>query len=208
MYIHAFLEENRGLEFISLVKMPAPGKPISRINTLRFPSSKPVRRFAVRVLAKLGLAQRDYKKCFGHLEPYSGNTWWALTRDACQYILEFVERNQGVVKYFEDVFAPDEAFFHTILGNSACRSRIRRNLHFEDWSAQAPHPALINDRHVAWFEAQGRICVDNGYGAGEVLFARKLSDDNLVLLQRIDDMIERKEKYRTPPEFQRPINSI
>jgi Core-2/I-Branching enzyme len=196
-YIHTFLEENRGLEFINIVKMPAPGKPISRINTLRIESDKPVRRFAVRALAKVGLAQRDFRKYLGSLEPYSGITWWALTRDACQYILEFVARNQHVAEYFQNVFAPEETFFHTILGNSAFRSRIRRNLLYEDWSVQGGHPAMINGTHVAFFEAQEKVCVSDVYGPGELLFARKFSDDSLDLLQRIDDMIERKEERRT-----------
>ena len=196
-YIHTFLEENRGLEFINMAKMPAPGKPISRINTLRLPSNQPVRRFVVRALAKLGLAQRDYRKYLGNLEPYSGITWWTLTRDACQYILEFVARNQHVVDYFQNVFAPEETFFHTILGNSALRSRIRRNLLYEDWSVPGGHPAMITSQHVAFFETQEKVCVNDVYGPGELLFARKFSDDNVDLLQRIDDMIDRKEKRRT-----------
>lgn len=205
-YIHTFLEENRGWEFMSMVRMPneAAGKPISRVNTLRFQSNKPVRRLAVRMLAKLGLAHRDYRKYLGSLEPYSGHTWWALTRDACQYILVFTERNQHVGKYFQNTFAPEEMFFHTILGNSAFRSRIRRNLVYEDWSTRGAHPALINEQHVVLFEAQDRVCLDDVYGAGEVLFARKFSDDSLDLLKRMDDMIQRKEKHWTPPSLQRP----
>jgi hypothetical protein len=192
-YIHSFLNNNRGTEFMNLVKVPAPGKPLSRINTLRFPSQQPVRRIATRVLAKVGLAQRDYRRHLGSLEPFAGNTWWALTRVACQYILDFVERNQHVVKYFQNVFAPDEAFFHTILGNSPFRSHIRRNLLYEDWSAQGSHPALINDQHVAFFEGQDALCVSDEFGDGELLFARKFSDSNLGLIRRIDEMITRKE---------------
>ena len=193
-YIHSFLEENRGSEFMSIVKVPneAAGKPISRVNTLRLQSNKPVRRFAVRALAKLGLAQRDYRKHLGTLQPYAGNTWWVLTRDACQYILEFVERNQHIQEFFETVFAPEELFFHTILGNSVFSPRIRRNLVYEDWSARGAHPAMISDRHLALFEAQNRFCLNDVYGSGELLFARKFSDDSLNLLQRIDDMIARK----------------
>jgi hypothetical protein len=193
-YIHAFLEKNRGLEFTSIVKMPAPGKPISRINTLRIQSDKPLRRLAVRALAKVGLAQRDHRKYLGSLEPYSGSTWWALTRDACRYILEFVEHNQHVEKYFRNTFAPDEMFFHTILGNSAFKARIRRNLLYEDWSTGGASPAVISDRHVALFESQQKVCLSDAYGSGELLFARKFSDDSLNLLQRIDDMIARKER--------------
>jgi len=194
-YIHTFLEQNRGLEFINMVKMPneAAGKPISRINTLRFQSNKPVRRFAARALAKLGLAQRDYRKYLGSLEAYSGNTWWALTREACQYTLEFIQHDPHVGKYFQDAFAPEEMFFHTILGNSALRSRIRRNLVYEDWSAGGARPAMITDQHVALFEAQEKVWLNDVWGSGEALYARKFSDDRLDLLQRIDDMISRKE---------------
>lgn len=195
-YIHTFLEEHRGVEFMSIVKMPneAAGKPISRINTLRIQSDKPVRRFAVRAMAKLGLAQRDYRKYLGSLEPYSGNTWWALTRDACQYLLEFVERNRHVEEYFQTVFAPEEVFFHTILGNSAFRSRTRRNLVYEDWSARGGHPAMIDDHHIALFESQQKVSLNDVYGSGEALFGRKFADDQLALLQRVDEMILRKEQ--------------
>jgi hypothetical protein len=195
-YIRTFFEKNAGLEFISLTKMPnqAAGKPISRISTLRISSQKPIRRFAARALARLGLAERDYKKYFGGLEPFSGNAWWALTRDASQYILDFVERNQRLKKYFENVIAPEESLFHTILGNAAFGSRTRINLVYEDWSALGCRPAAIDDQHIALFERQEKICVEDLYGSGEVLFARKFSDDNPTLLERIDEMIRHKEK--------------
>jgi hypothetical protein len=198
-YIQEFLAANQGWEFMNMVKMPAAGKPISRINTLRFQSNKPIRRFGAKVLARLGLAQRDYRKYLGGLEPYAGSTWWALTRNATAYVLEFVENNQEVVKFFENVFAADEAFFHTILGNSPFKFRMRRNLLYEDTSVQGPHPALISERHVALLEANDKVLVEDVFGSGEALFARKFSEDRLDLLQRIDAMIERKERQRRSP---------
>src|SRR5215471_11394598 len=48
-----------------VVVMPSPEKPISRINTVRFESDKPVRRLAWRALAKLGLARRNYRQYLG-----------------------------------------------------------------------------------------------------------------------------------------------
>lgn len=194
-YIPRFFEANRGLEYMTLAKMPAPGKPLSRINTLRFPSSRPVLRFIFRVLAKLGLAQRDYRKHLGNLEPYSGLTWWALSREACQYIVGFTKSDRVLAKFLENTFASDEAFFHTILGNSAFKSRMRRNLMYEDWSVGGAHPAMINEQHLALFEAQKEVCVHDLHGPGEMLFARKFSDDNLQLLPRIDEMIKQKGDY-------------
>ena len=193
-YIQHFFEENRGHEFITMAKMPAPGKPLSRISTLRVPSTRPVYRFACRVLARLGLAQRDYKRYLGKLEPYSGLTWWALSREACQYLLEFKERDQNLTKFFENVFAPEETFIHTILGNSPFKSRMRRNLLYEDWSAEGARPETITERHLALFESQDKVSSQDVHGPGELLFARKFSDDNLQLVERIDEMIRRKEK--------------
>ena len=99
-----------------------------------------------------------------------------------------------MVKYFQFTPTSDEVFFHTILGNSAFASRMRRSLHFADWSSRGPHPAMINDQHVAFFETQKEVLVDDVWGAGEVLFARKFSEGRLDLVRRIDEMIMRKEK--------------
>lgn len=199
-YIQRFLEKNRGWEFMNLVKMPAPGYPLSKINTLRYPSDKPVRRFAARALAKLGLAERDYRKYLRGLEAYSGHACWALSRDACQYVAEFATSNPHVEQYFQGTFVPEESFFQTILGNSTLRSRIRKNLVYTDWTGSiGDHPAMLNEEHVRFFEAQEKVWVEDEWGSGEMLFARKFSDDSLDLLQRIDDMIDRKEKCRTAP---------
>ena len=194
-YIQNFLKENRGLEFMDLVKMPAPGKPLSRINTIRYPSNKPIRRFAARVLARLGLAQRDCGKYLNGLEPYSGSACWTLSRGACQYVLDFMDRNPQVEKFFENTPAADEAMFHTILGNSAFRSRIRKSLVYADWSADGSHPEMIARQHIKRFDAQEKVWLNDVYGSGEALFARKFSDENLALLEQIDEMIVRKEKH-------------
>jgi hypothetical protein len=180
---------------MTMVRMPneEAGKPLSRINTLRFPSTRPVSRFAFRALAKLGLAERDFRKYFGELVPYSGHTWWALTREACQYLIEFKQRDERLTKFFQNAFAPEETFFHTILGNSPFQSRMRRNLVFEDWSAGGGHPAMINETHLRFFDSQDKVCVHDLHGPGELLFARKFSDETLGLTKKIDEMINRKE---------------
>jgi Core-2/I-Branching enzyme len=192
-YICRFLDQNHGREFMNLVKMPAPGKPLSRINTLRYPSHKPVLKFASRALAKIGLAQRDHRKYLPGMHPYSGSQWWALTREACRHILQFVEQNQGFVRYFENTFASDEAFFQTILGNSKFAPAIRRNLHYENWPARGGHPLPIGNEDVEYLKAHDQVTLNDVFGDGELLFARKFSDDRLELLDRIDEVIQDKE---------------
>jgi hypothetical protein len=194
-YIQRFFAENRGSEFLSLVKMPTAGYPLSRFEAFRYPSSKPVLRFATRALGRLGLARRDYRKHLVGLDAYGGDASWSLSREACRYILEFVIQNPSVEAYFQNTFsAPDEWFFHTILGNSPLRSRCRSNMFYRDYPPILHHPALLTEKHVQFFESQERIRVEDEWGPREILFARKFSDQTLHVIDRIDEMIRRKER--------------
>jgi hypothetical protein len=195
-YIHRFFEQNRGREFITMMKMPAPGKPISRLNTLRFPSTRPVLRFAFRALAKLGLAQRDYRKAFGKLVPYSGVTWWALSREACQYVNEFTQQDRTLAEFCRNIHAPEETFIHTIVGNSPFGARRRRNLNYEEWLPRGPqtHPEMISEKHLELFASQNEVSVQDLHGPGELLFARKFSDETLPLADKLAAIIAQKEK--------------
>lgn len=195
-YIHKFFDKSRGTEFISMVKVPndEAGVPLSKINTIAISSNRPIYKFITRIWARLGLARRDYRKHLGALEAYGGSTWWALTRDACQYILDFVGENQLICKYFEKTYTSDETFFQTILGNSIFKTHIHRSLMYDDWSAGQRHPAMINNEHLTFFEAHEKVSLNDAFGPGEMLFARKFSDDSLELVQRIDEMITRKDR--------------
>ena len=192
-YIHDFFRANKGTEFIDMVRIPnsRAGKPLSHINTFRVQSHRPVLQCVVKALSRLRCVRRNYRKALGSLEPYGGHTWWALTRDACQYICNFVDANPRVVRFFENAPQPEETFFHTILGNSVFRQRVRRNLVYEDWSAGGARPAMIGEKHLAYFEANRTIYIEDVFGSGEVLFARKYSDDNSEALDRVDAIIAR-----------------
>lgn len=200
-YIHKFLDKSHGLEFISMVQIPNEtyGMPLSKLNRIWYEPDKPVRRLATRALAKVGLAQRDYRKHLGSLVPYGGSQWWTLTREACHYILAFISSNGHVEKLFRTAPTSDETFFHTILGNSPFRSRARRSLTYADWSAGPNHPTTISEKHLALFEAQGWVWDDDIWGSGEALFARKFSGMDFGLLERTDAMIKRKEEYSPCP---------
>jgi core-2/I-Branching enzyme len=192
-YIESFLQENREWQFMNLVKMPAPGYPLSKINVLRYTSDKPVRRFAMRALAKLGLAERDYRRYLPKLDPYAGHACWAMSRDACQYVLEFAFSNPHVEAYFRDTFVPEESFFQTILGNSPFARRIRKLFVYADWPTPGAHPAMLDDKHLRFFEAHEKVWIDDEWGSGEMLFARKFSDDDLHLVERTEEMIRKKD---------------
>jgi hypothetical protein len=53
------------------------------------------------------------------MKPYFGSQWWALTEDCIAMVLAFVKSHPSFVHAYKSVYAPDEHFFHTIIGNSS-----------------------------------------------------------------------------------------
>jgi len=211
-YIKAFLERHSGTQFMNLVKLPCIelNKPMSRLITYRFQYSllpgglmlakvdRLLRRW--QLLPRL---TRDPVQHLGDLIPFAGSQWWALTRDAGEYVIAFVRDRPRVMQYFRNVIIPDELAIHTILGNSPFRARIRRGLTYTDWSEGGESPSLIDMRHVLRFEAVNEVRGSGPYGEGELLFARKFTDASEAVVHRIDRMIARKERARDRPRVAR-----
>ena len=195
-YIEQFFRENRDKEFMSMVPIPckAGGKPLSRLTAYKMrPAERPLSAITSSLeaaLIKIGtlLVKRDYKVHLRDLVPYGGATWWALSRDACDYILNFVQGNPHVLNFFKNTVCPDESVFQTVLGNSPFKPNIVRNLTYADWSAGGRSPAYISEKHLAFFESLA-FHTDGVYGNGEMLFARKFTDDSRKLVAMIDDKI-------------------
>jgi hypothetical protein len=191
--IEQFFNQKQGAEFINCVAMPSVTalKPLSRLTDYKgrpglfgWATGK-----ARRGLVKHGLAsKRDYKLHLGSLAPFAGSTWWALTRDACVYIREFVMENPDVMKFYENTFNPDEMVFQTILANSRFRSRILHNVTFTDWTPGAPSPSSIGEKHISLFSANPVLRVEDVYGVGELLFCRKVLD--LGVSDKLDAVLE------------------
>ena len=199
-YIEEFFDENSSFEFINITKMPAPevGKPMSRLYGYNPTPTKPL--FYIEILIRAILKRlriipktRDYQKYLGNLIPYAGSEWWALTRNACKYIIDFVLGKKSLLKFYKNTSSPQEMFFQTILGNSTFMENITRNVTFTDWSAGGGHPALIEEKHLTKFRLP-KIIVDDDYGKGEVLFARKFSDKSSNIVDALDQIIMKRDQ--------------
>ena len=195
-YIHRFFEDHRGCEFIGIVKIPSreAGIKLSHINVLHIPVERPLLRFIVRVFAKFGFARLDYRSELRSMEPFGGSQWWALSSEACRYVIDFARDHPEICRFFSKTSAPDETFFHTVLGNSELRSSITRNLMYEDWQAGTPHPNPIGESHLAYFRGRDKVLADDVFGAGELLFARKLSDETLLISQQLAELAKQKDQ--------------
>jgi hypothetical protein len=145
-------------------------------------------------------SEKDKKQVPGDLHPYSGNPFWVLTREACQYILDFVDRERDIVSFYENTHFPDEMFFQTILANSHFSDKIRRSINWVPWSTSNRHPDVISDKHPAIFAKD-----DFPY-----LFVRKFADDSEKLVASIDEIAAKRDVIEASkrPESDRMLEPI
>ena len=198
-YIESFFANNRDNEYIHLDD--AASKLILRLTRYRFRplhskisriiGYEIIRHLLFRIVRKL--YQRDYKTHLGGLTPYGGAEWWALSRQSCDYILNFVARETRFVTFYKNTECPDEMFFQTILGNSVFRTKIVSNLTYTDWSAGGLHPADLTEKHLALFGTMVPFVANDTDGIGEKLFARKFSDGSDDLVTQLEHQIKEKE---------------
>lgn len=68
------------------------------------------------------------------IQPYGGSAWWMLTSEFVNYVLDFIEKEKKVLKFFRYAYQPDEMFFQTIIMNSSFASEVENNIfHYMDW---------------------------------------------------------------------------
>lgn len=195
-YIKEFFQINKGSQFITSVAMPneKAGKGLNRLYEyqITFPSNhiilRAIKRIINFIINKILRWRRDYQKVLGDLKPYAGSQWWALSGDACSYILNFIEKRPKVVSFFQNTLVPDESFFHTILGNSHFQASIKPNLTFTKWG-NSVHPEYITVEILQDFQGMDAISRNTIAGYGEALFARKFAPDSDAVIKFIDDHI-------------------
>lgn len=191
--IENFFATQPATEFMNAVKMPADsaGKPISRMNNFVVrPGTYRLTRKLKRVVQTIGLIpkHRDHTSYLKGLAPFGGSEWWAITREAGEYVRHFVTSRPDIVDFFKNVECPDEAFFQTILMNSRFADHVARNVTYTDWSAGGGSPAMISERHLPVFSAGVEFGPGDTYGQGPALFARKFKDGQEQLLDKIDSI--------------------
>jgi hypothetical protein len=83
---------------------------------------------------------RDLRREIG-TTPYFGSQWFALSARCVNMILKFVPAHPEFVRAYRSVYAPDEHFFQTIVGNSEFGASA---IHVEDRGAATNQSAPLH----------------------------------------------------------------
>lgn len=110
------------------------------------------------------------------LRPFGGSSYWCLTKEAVQYVAEYLAGHRELIGFFKHTLIPDELFFQTLLMNSPLREKvINDDLRYVDWGTGSRHPAVLDRNDF------GRL------RSAQKLFARKFDPGvDSAILNMID----------------------
>lgn len=116
------------------------------------------------------------KTLFNYFEKvYGGSTYWTLTKESLQYVLELTNRKPEVLKTMKFTICAEEIYFQTILVNSKQIKNIaNNNLRYIDWNTESgASPAFLDETD---FEKIIRT---------ENIFARKFHEKSSEKLKKL-----------------------
>ena len=78
---------------------------------------------------------------------YGGSTYWSLSREVLQYVIDFRKSNKKHFRRFKYTFAAEEIYFPTVIMNSPYSNKVvNDNLRFIDWeSGKGGYPAFLDE---------------------------------------------------------------
>jgi len=173
--IHRFFVANEGRVFMhTLSVFNEWQEAISRLTEYHLVNQDFKGRYKVQKILNAVLPKRRFP---ASMVPVGRSQWFTMPLGAVIYILEYLDRQPWIIKYFKLSWAPDEIIFHTILYNSPFQSAMTGdNLCYVDWSEGKASPKVL----VA--EDEQKLL------ASDKLFARKFhpetSKDLLDLLDK------------------------
>ncbi|RYZ93901.1 MAG: glycosyltransferase [Sphingobacteriaceae bacterium] len=178
-YIQDFLSANIGKQFIKCWSFDTDWQEAhQRINRFHFADITFRGKYKIE-----GLINRLVKRSPPpvNLKFYGTNsTFWTLTPECALYVVDYVESNKALRRFFQYSWGTDEFVMQTIIMNSHYRdSVVNENYRYIDWSAGGSRPKFLTSADF-----------DNII-ASDSIFARKFSVD---VDEKVLDMIDEANK--------------
>lgn len=134
-------------------------------------------------LLRLRSAPGRRRRFPNYLRPVGGWLWWNLSREAAEYVLEFLSAHPDYRRFHEHGLSPDEVFFQSILvGTDYATDHevINDSLRFTIWEPRSSHPRTLTTANL-----QALL-------ASDALFARKFDEHvDAAVLEQLPVVTER-----------------
>lgn len=180
--IHSFLSKNKGTNFIEHIRKPGRGGFGSEYTKFHFMDIDNIwlRKFVHGFSHLIGVFYK--RKFLPHMSPYLGSGWWILSSKMIHYIIERINENLQIIKFFKKVLLPDEVFFQTLVLNSPMKDTVNdKNMRYIRWSRGGPTPDVF------------RLSDFEELADREELFARKFDPElDFEIIKKINKILLNK----------------
>jgi len=175
---HSYLEQHPGKAFMHTLDVRTEWtEAISRVteyhlDSLDIPGKYFIQGWMNRILPE--------RRMPGNMIPVGRSQWFTIAGKHIRYILETLEQNKALVRFFKLSWAPDEMLFQTILYNSEYKKDIvNDNLRYIDWSEGNKNPKLLTSEDLQPLLASGKY------------FGRKFSAaKDVAVLDQLDRQLQ------------------
>ena len=193
--LFAFLEKNEGVSFIEHFSLPCKilgeNSGMDRINCYSysignrlityfprgFKTTFNIRGKIINIIMSVFHVFKPKRKFPSYIKPFYGIDWWVITKDAVEYILDFINAHPDYHKYNRHTKQTCEIYFPSILAGADFKGKLVNNsLHFMLWESQGSgHTANLTENNF------------NQIIKSDAFFARKFDIcENKDVLDRID----------------------
>jgi len=78
---------------------------------------------------------------------YGGSTWWSLSRECLQYVVNYTTKHRVVFNRFKSTFCSEEFYFPSVIMNSPFANSVEKtNKRFIDWTYRnGNNPAVLDE---------------------------------------------------------------
>ena len=155
-YIKKYLEKHRGANYIDVMDRNYKiYKRFKKRNDLKYPTCFANQTITMTILKHLYIliTGGPYKTLFFKrknitgLEYNFGSSWWTLTHSSVEGMLDYLERHEEVLDFFDNSICPDESLFQSLFMKTPY-TNTRENIKvYLDWTGENRHPKTltIND---------------------------------------------------------------
>ena len=162
-YIDAFLEENKGTNFIDIIdtSLPAHLNKVKR-NELYYPNwmfkrnlfSKVMRRACVMLTGGENKTFSCFKrKNITGLDFRFGANWFCLSHECIEYAFGELKSKPEILKFYKNALNSDESFMQTIIANSPFAKSVKDRTVYVDWSEMKPNPKILGNDDIESLKA-------------------------------------------------------
>ena len=138
-FISNFLKSNIGKEFIYYKHFDTEwSEANARIEKYHFTDFQFLSKYKIEWLVNLILPKRKFNF---NLELVGKETFWTLSQECAEYVLEYLESNKALKRFLKFTWGSDEFIFQTIIMSSPYKENvINKNYRFINWPEKGSRP--------------------------------------------------------------------